>query len=376
MVAPIIDPSWHRLPEDQFGPTPSSSTPFDPSSSTTHSVPSSDDEEYDSDWSFEDTEELITLDLGPERVARRALLGYSVGLDYTEAESGTVASGSARSIRGFRGAEAEKRSKRAPTSGDSATRTASSQSRGARQHMGVGKMLSITGLNTTTPLIKIDDTVLRGRRMVLFGTEIILADDFDPTRPPGSQHRLRPIPPSTREGRADTQSSTTRNRILFRPIYDPKQRENAQENDANLAALRKLVKPSSHHINLDAAGRDEEEDDIPLASLVNLTATSDAPQKGVGRGKYKRKEVSEEEQIIRAAERKIRKAAKAHLRQQEEEAAAAAAAAAAAHVQAPQEQGQELGQEQFQGVNSEQQAQEEPMEQIREPQPPPSFSQQ
>ncbi|SOV02166.1 uncharacterized protein UDID_05057 [Ustilago sp. UG-2017a] len=367
MVASIIDASWHRMPEDQFGPGPSSSTPFDPSSSTSHHPSSPSDEEDESDWSFEDTEELITLDLGPERVARRALLGHSVGLDY-EAESGSVASGSARSIRGYRGAEADKQNKRSAPSRGGATKTSSAQSRGAGPHMGAGKMLSITGLDTPTPLMKIDDTVLRGRRMDLFGTEIVLADDFDPTRPRGNQHRLRPIPPSINERRANTQSSSTRKRILFRPIYDPKQRENAEENDANLAALRALIKQNPSQINVEAPGDedDDDDDDVPLASLCNLTATGDAPQRRVGKGKYKRKQVSEEEQIIRAAERKIRKAAKQHIKQQQEEEAAAMA--------------QEHGQEQTHGLGSEQQGEyaqeEDEMQQIHERQPPPAFHQQ
>ncbi len=129
--------------------------------------------------------------------------------------SAAPAPSSARTVRGSRGSGV-----------DSTKSTESSRAKaGSSTHLGTGKQLSITGLDTSTPLMKINDTLLRGRRMDLFGTEIVLLDEMDPTRPREKQHRLQPVPPSTRDGRADARSSTTRKRIMFRPIYDPEARE-------------------------------------------------------------------------------------------------------------------------------------------------------
>ncbi|CDR88467.1 uncharacterized protein SPSC_04294 [Sporisorium scitamineum] len=313
-VIPIIDSPWHRLPEDTFGAGPSSHTPLDPSSS----IPPADESDSDgSEWSFCDEEELVTLDLGTERVAKRALLGYSVGLDYVDADpSSAAASSSARSIRGFRGGgdgvDTDKRTKRGAD--PKAARISSNVS-----HIGAGKQLSITGLDTSTPLMKINDTVLRGSKMTLFGSEIVLVDHFDPTRPRHSQHRLQPIPPSTSDGRANVSSTSTRRRILFKPIYDPSARETTNDGEA-YAKLRALAKPPGYVLAAEAKQSALEEQQR-LASIANLMGSATAPelpQKGVGKGKYKRKEVSAEEQIVRAAERKIRKAAKLHLREQQE----------------------------------------------------------
>ena len=315
-IAPIIDASWHRLPEDAFGAGPSLLTPLDPSSSTRLETDSD-----GSEWSFTDEEELVTLDLGTERIAKRVLLGYSVGADLDADSSVPVA----RSVRGFRGStgggegETDKRTK------TGAADAASSTGGSSGPHLGAGKPLSITGLDTSTPLMKIGDTVLRGSNMELFGTEIVLVDEFDPTRAKAKQHRLRPLPPSIRDGRPDAASTTTRKRIQFRPIYDPKARQAIGNNADAYAKLRAIAKlPAQQNMQIETRAQEEQ------ASLANLTSTSteawqereteQAPsQRSVGKGKYKRKDVSEEEQMIRAAERKIRKAAKLHLRQQQEQ---------------------------------------------------------
>ncbi|TKY84828.1 hypothetical protein EX895_005908 [Sporisorium graminicola] len=321
-VAPMIDPSWHRLPEDAFGAGPSTLTPLDPSSS----IPRADESDSDgSEWSFCDQEELITLDLGTERVAKRALLGYSVGLDYSDADPiPAAASSSSRSIRGFRGSggvgdgvEMDKRIKR----GTDPKSSLVSSSNGP--HLGAGKQLSITGLDTSTPLLKINDTVLRGSNMTLFGSEIVIVDHFDPTRPRNSQHRLQPIPPSISDGRANLASSTTRRRILFKPIYDPAARETSTEDGEGYEKLRALAKPPAY-VLANEAKQSALDEQHRLASLANLLsapsdAQADSSQAGVGRGKNKRKDVSQGEQMIRAMEKKIRKAAKLYDEEQKEQ---------------------------------------------------------
>ncbi|SPO26722.1 uncharacterized protein UTRI_04029_B [Ustilago trichophora] len=334
VAAPITDASWHRLPEDTFGAAPSRNTPFDPSSSS-HCDPASDPDSDDSgsEWSYEDEQQLITLDLGTDRIARRALLGYSGGLDSADTDQPSlVASGAARTIRATRTTTTS--TSNSNTTDAQNTATASSGANGggsSAHHLGAGKMLSITGLDTRQPLMKIGDSVLRGNRMDMFGSEIVLCDDFDPTRIRGKQHRLHPIPPSTgTETRANVASSTTRTRVLFRPIYDPTARETTGEG-SNLEALHSLarsVNPNHIHTATNSTPPTAPEDwgradAARLASLANLmgdpsTEGTDA-QKGVGRGKYKRKEVSPEEQLIRQAERRVRKLAKAHYRQQREE---------------------------------------------------------
>ncbi|SPO26440.1 uncharacterized protein UTRI_04029 [Ustilago trichophora] len=350
VAAPIIDACWHRLPEDNFAAGPSRSTPYDPSS--THSDPVSDSDSHDSasEWSYEDEEQLITLDLGTDRIARRALLGYSGGLDSGDTDqSSLVASGAARTIRGTRtttntnsnAAEANSRTNAQTTNAGS---NSGSSGGSSAPHLGAGKMLSITGLDTSRPLMKIGDSVLRGSRMDMFGSEIVLCDDFDPTRAKGKQHCLNPIPPSTgTETRANVASSTTRTRLLFRPIYDPTARETAAGQGSSLEALHSLARSANpNHVHTTTAANTTNitnttstttaEDDWGtadagrLASMANLMggtlADTTEAQKGIGRGKYKRKEVSAEEQLIRQAERRVRKLAKAHYRQQRDEAQA------------------------------------------------------
>ncbi|EST05008.1 Transcription factor TFIIIC, tau55-related [Kalmanozyma brasiliensis GHG001] len=305
-VEPIIDASWHRLPNDAFSDGPSSSTPLDPTSSV------DDDSDGASEWSFTDDEELVTLDLGTERIAKRALLGYSAGLDFVSEPHAATATSSARTVRGSRaGGDA----KATETSKPSST-----------THLGAGKQMAITGLDSAQPLLKINDTVLRGRRMDLFGSEIVLTDEFDPTRPRSKQHQLQPVPPSTRDGRADARSTSTRKRILFRPIYDPAARETSGGKDGDVyEKLKALARSNQGYVLESSATRSGARDDDAqrLASVASLMGPPNGPsstsEKGVGRGKYKRKGISEEEQMIRAAERKIRKAAKLHLQQQQEQ---------------------------------------------------------
>lgn len=397
VAAPIIDACWHRLPEDTFGAGPSRCTPFDPSS--THSDPASDSDSNDSgsEWSYQDEEQLITLDLGTDRIARRALLGYSGGLDSADTDQPSlVASGAARTIRGTRtttntnsnATEANSRTNAKTTNAGSN----SANSGGSAPHLGAGKMLSITGLDTSRPLMKIGDSVLRGSRMDMFGTEIVLCDDFDPTRSKGKQHRLNPIPPSTgAETRANVASSTTRTRLLFRPIYDPTARETGAGEGSNLEALHSLAKSvNPNHIHTatntntntastTTAGEEWGRADAGrLASVANLMGVTSEEateaQKGIGRGKYKRKEVSAEEQLIRQAERRVRKLAKAHYRQQQEEAQTQAHEQQQTQ-QVPQQQGQ--ASEDLQQTHQQQQRQEDMPEQevSGEQSPPPPFTQ-
>ena len=179
--------------------------------------------------------------------------------------------------------------------------------------MGAGKLLSITGLETASPLMKIGDTVLRGKRMDLLGTEIVLVNHVDLTRPKYSQHSLAPLAPtittSSSGSRASTQSSTTRTRLMFRPIYDPSSRitNDTASSSGAMAALRTLAKPGSTHVT-SLATHDSDANRATLAQLMRPAAQEGESLETTGRGKYKRKEISEEEQIIRAAERKVRKA--------------------------------------------------------------------
>ncbi|SJX63489.1 uncharacterized protein SRS1_14245 [Sporisorium reilianum f. sp. reilianum] len=318
-IAPIIDASWHRLPGDSFGAGPSALTPLDGSSSMRTSTDESDGDDG-SEWSFSDSEELVTLDLGTERIAKRALLGYSVGLDFVDADATSSASASsARSVRGFRGAshidgtDTDKRTKRGAD-------PAAARSTANAPHIAAGKQLSITGLDTPTPLLKINETVLRSTRMCMFGTEIVLRDHLDPTRARNRQHRLQPIPPSTSDGRANVNSTTTRRRILFKPIYDPAARETTASDAAALDRLRALAKPPAYVLAHEAKqpALEEQQRAASLANLMGSALQGETPQRGSAKGKYKRKEVSAEEQIVRAAERKIRKAAKLHLQEQQQ----------------------------------------------------------
>lgn len=305
-VAPLIDSSWHRLESDSFGTTPSLLTPLDPSSSTLNG--SEGEDEDGSDWSYSDSEELVTLDLGTDRIARRSLLGYSAGLD-TESASETLPSGSSsRTIR----------SSRVLASAASTDKTPDGERSKGGTHLCAGKMLSITGLDTAQPLLKIDDTILRGHYMNTFGSEIVLQDSYDPTRPPDKRHRLQPIPPTTGDSsRANAASSTTRKRIIFRPIYDPTSRETGDE-DANFAALRKLVPSRPEYANSVGEGAAG----VKLSDLMGGARSEETADTKLGRGKHKRKELSESEQMIRAAERKVRRAAKEHAKQKEREEAA------------------------------------------------------
>ena len=364
MVAPIIDPTWYRLPSDTFSSTPSSSTPFHLSPTSPSSPDTSSD--YDSDWSYDDEEELLTLDLGTDLIARRALLGYTVGLDSTDPSTSTSTSGAAtssmRTVRGNRSSGLN------PSTPPPGTTTGGKNA----PHLGAGKLLSITGLNTPTPLMKINDTVLRGRPMEMLGTEIVLGVEYDGEK---RKHRLQPIPPTAREGRADANSSSTRKRILFRPIYDPASRETGDGKSASYDALRALVKPSPYHVNIGVEkGKERERDQV--ATLASLMGTSSeaisvggregegVEEKGVGRGKYKRKPIGESEQIIRKAERKIRKAAKLHFRQRMEGQHERGRSTAGADDQGDKQRDEHEQEEEREGE-----------ERLDEPRPPPSFEQ-
>ena len=393
MVAtPLVDASWHRVQQDTFSSRPDPSTPLDPSSFIPDDTEDTDDaDDSGSDWSYQDEEQLVTLDLGTDRIARRALLGYSAGLDQLDPEPTPSASASARTVRSAHhnggNLDAAKQSNPSTSLSTAGAGDPSSNSGRNGPHLGAGKMLSITGLETATPLMKIDDTVLRGRRMDMFGTEIVLVDQFDPTRPKGYQHRLRPVSPSTLgETRATTSSSTTRTRLLFRPIYDPSSRETAAGDTAAYNALRALVKPShSQHVSIPTPPSEHEQQAMAGSSLASVTNLSGAelgageewtePEKRLGRGKYKRKQVPEEEQMIRAAERKIRKAAKAHRKQQEQQ-QQQEAAAQTAQVQ-EEESDDVLAQQQHQHQQEQQQrgAVQDETQPMQDAQPPPSFDQ-
>ncbi|KIS68679.1 uncharacterized protein UMAG_03251 [Mycosarcoma maydis] len=296
---PIVDASWHRLADDTFDTRPSCSTPLDPASSAADAGAT--DSDVSSSWSFSDQEELVTLDLGVERIAKRALLGYTVGLDYVDpapsASAASAASSSARTVRSSRNTARN-------TSQTSATEACS----GAVAHIAAGKQLSITGLDSATPLMKINDTVLRGTQMQMYGSEIILKDEFDPTRDRSRQHRLQPIASS--DGRADARSSTTRKRIMFTPLYDPTSQQTVSDANDAYHELRALAR-NAHHVNLS----DPSHCDHPSSQIATGNPTS--AQSESARARNKRKDISEEEQIIRAAERKIRKAAKAHFKNQQ-----------------------------------------------------------
>lgn len=355
-VEPIIDASWHRLPNDTFSAGPSGSTQLDPTSSV------DDDSDGGSEWSFTDDEELVTLDLGTERIAKRALLGYSAGLDYEAEPQTATATSSARTVRGSR------------AGGDT---KAAETSKPSSSHLGAGKQMAITGLDTAQPLLKINDTVLRGRRMDLFGSEIVLTDEFDPTRPRSKQHRLQPVPPSTRDGRADARSTSTRKRILFRPIYDPTARDTSSGKDGDVYdKLRALARSNQGYVlesNV-SKSRAREDDVQRLASVAGLMGPPDGPsstpEKGVGRGKYKRKEISEEEQMIRAAERKIRKAAKLHLQQQQEQQERQASSSTA-----PQPEASQVPAPPSDDEHPQRQAEQDAGSSGQDPRPPPSFDQ-
>lgn len=306
-AGPLVDAAWRRVPGDQFGSVPQLSST--PTAAATHGDGADSDS---SEWSYEDETELITLDLGNDRSARRALLGFNApsSADFASANGSTVASagGGASSWSTARSVRASRPTEKSILEQHPSHQPYTSSSSLLKSHLATDKMFSLTGLDTHTPILKIDNTVLKGKRVDTLGTEIVLEDHIDATKPKGSQHHLRPLNDQTTSA-PTTRSSTTRKRILFQPIYDPTDNERLPDDVRHNHVANDLrdavnaVKSTTQANTLEAetstkrpriadSGRNTDDDDTQPATLP------------------------EEEVLVRRAERSIKKAARALRKQQ------------------------------------------------------------
>ena len=137
-----------------------------------------DGDEDDGEWEYEETEELVTLDLGPE----------------------------------------------------------------SKRLLQMSHQYTITGLEGKHPFLRLGNVVFRGQWDELLGTEIILCDEKDTSKPVLHQHNIRPLPPSPTDIRTGRPPSTTRHRIQFRPAANMAARELALRDPANPS----LMQPVSH----------------------------------------------------------------------------------------------------------------------------------
>ncbi|PWZ00260.1 hypothetical protein BCV70DRAFT_200416 [Testicularia cyperi] len=384
---PIIDSTWNRVPKDAFLPsTPFASTPFyenkqEPIHAANNEDGGEDDdnqEDASSEWSYDEETELVTLDLGSELAARRALLGFSAPLNDVAGGDGTsgaevgatTAAGqgdtvwSARNIRVTRTVEPSR---------PSTSLTTSALSLPGATPLGAGKDFSLTGLDTLHPIVKIGSTVLRGKRQQLVGSEIVLVDHFDRTKHPGSQHLLRPIPPSSSSSSSSsshhdqaqslhptTVSSTTRTRILCHPIFDPADREaldssNPLKPDSiktpGGAQMGKAANAGGNSQSVSFADPPHEQPiDIDIDIDVEDTAQDESlhaqqpapPTENTAAQSVR----DQQESLIQKAESKVRRAARAlHRKQMQQQQQAATQ---------DQEQDQDRGQNQDQDQNQEQ----------------------
>ncbi|KAN0065111.1 hypothetical protein ACQY0O_001608 [Thecaphora frezii] len=378
---PIIDPTWRRAPDDHFLPNRPYGRP-DASNGQSHRLRGADaaadddqDEQSDgsSEWSFTEETELITLDLGSDRLARKTLLGHVGGVSAPEPKAANRFSRGVKvdvgrtAPRASTEACAKQKAKTGASASASAEATAAtiaeatagSSSTATRAVPGAGRPFSITGLDTTKPLIKIGNVILRGQRAELIGSEILLRDDYDASRPLGQQHALRPFPPSEtsssssssfsssaseqpqqsqqqqRDRHPTTQSSTTSMRIQLTPIYDPSNEErlpldvrhNPLSGDlaalaqskaaagsskaASKAKVAETSRAASRRRKDDSCGDGASSDeDLPLAQVVQGSrSVADSPvQTPKPRGRRPNYELTEEELLLRKAEKSVRKA--------------------------------------------------------------------
>lgn len=301
---PIVDPAWQRVPKDEFGSAPQDST----------------SDEDGSDWSYEDETELVTLDLGSDRVARRALLGFNApsSADFATTSAASGANGSTGGASSWSTARSVRASRPTEKSIEQHPAYSSTSSSALKSHLGAGKMFSLTGLDTATPILKIENTVLSGKRVDMLGSEIVLVDHIDATKPKGAQHRLRPIP-SAHAGHPTTNSSTTRKRILFSPIYDPTDNErlpadvrhNHMAHDLREAvnAVKNSATPSHAHTP-DPPPQEAESGSTAKRTRTETGEDADDDEENTT------PTLPEEELLVRRAERSIKKAARALRKQQ------------------------------------------------------------
>ncbi|EPQ26952.1 uncharacterized protein PFL1_05587 [Pseudozyma flocculosa PF-1] len=377
---PIIDPSWTRVPNDQFHPN----KPCTPAQAPHDATAAADDDDQDSDassqWSFTEETELVTLDLGTERTAKKALLGFASGAATADAKSpGTGGGGpaarpskQASAPMSTSGAAAAAKQGSAPQGSASAppTKAPPAPPTTARQKgvLGAGRMFSITGLDTASPLLKVGNTILRGQRAHLIGTEIVLRDEYDASRPDGQRHALRPLRPTEissasssssspvlgmhtdpsasdlqshqRRGRhPTTRSSTSSARLHFAPIYDPTDNERLPLDvrrgglPGDLASLarptataraaaegsrtatrdkgkskgrRKDQGKGKERATASQAGSSGDED-VPLAQHAQARTEVTVPASRRRRGPRPAAELPEGELLLRRAEKSIRK---------------------------------------------------------------------
>lgn len=178
--APLLDKIWTRVDAfDPRGPTPASRA------KDAMAIDGEDD--YDSDeWEHEDTEHLVTLDLGSE----------------------------------------------------------------SKRLLQMSHQYSITGLETDTPYLRLGNVIFKGHWDQLIGTEILLRDQKDLSRGGGggggggvsaaAQHDVQPLPPSQSDLRTGKAPSTTRTRIQFKPAVNMIARENALKEKATTKEMQSI----------------------------------------------------------------------------------------------------------------------------------------
>ncbi|PWN34447.1 uncharacterized protein FA14DRAFT_191493 [Meira miltonrushii] len=152
---PLLDKSWQRVVSfDEAGP----------SSRKQDDVMDLDgDDSEGGDWEYEEEEELVTLDLGPD----------------------------------------------------------------SKRLVQMSQQYSIAGLETETPYMQLGNLMFKGTWDKLIGTEIILKDEVDLSRSQAEQHKLWPLPATETDRKIGRAPSTTRRRILFKQAVNMAAREAA-----------------------------------------------------------------------------------------------------------------------------------------------------
>lgn len=159
----VLDSTWTRVEQfDAAGP----SSRKDSSADAMQVDGDDEDEDETSEWEYEDTEELVTLDLGPE----------------------------------------------------------------SKRLLQMSHQYSITGLETSNQIfLRLGNVMFKGHWDTLIGTEILLRDTKDTSRSSqaGNQHHVSPLPATETDIRTGRAPSTTRHRIQFLPAVNMMAREEA-----------------------------------------------------------------------------------------------------------------------------------------------------
>jgi hypothetical protein len=189
-------------------------------------------EEESDEWEYSDTEELITLDLGPE----------------------------------------------------------------SKRLLQMSHQYSITGLETDTVFFRLGNVMFKGRWDQLIGTEILLRDTKDASRTTSlqQQHEVSPLPATRADIKTGRAPGTTRRRIQFLPAVNMVAREDALKEQSGVSGHQPLITHRGGWVWMRGKGwirkdqvslYENEKEDEEVVEEEEGTPKAPAPRKKLGRKK-------------------------------------------------------------------------------------------